>query len=90
MHEVTRILTAIDQSDPHAAEQLLPHLCKELRALSVRKTAKEKPGQSLQATALAHEADLRMVGGESTDAFRNRGQFLAAAVNCTSTSLTPK
>ena len=79
MHEVTRILNAIEQGDPQAAEQLLPLVYAELRKMASRKLGQEQPGQTLQATALVHEAYLRMVGGESTDAFRGRGQFFAAA-----------
>ena len=61
MSEVTRILSAIDQGDPHAAEQLLPLVYDELRQLAAAKLAQEKPGQTLQATALVHEAYLRLV-----------------------------
>jgi RNA polymerase sigma factor (TIGR02999 family) len=76
MHEVTRILSAIDQGDPHAAEQLLPLVYDELRKLAAAKLAQEKPGQTLQATALVHEAYLRLVGDQHFD---NRGHFFAAA-----------
>ena len=62
MSEVTRILSAIEQGDPHAAEQLLPLVYDELRKLAAQKLAQEKPGQTLQATALVHEAYLRLVG----------------------------
>src|SRR5262245_17101577 len=62
MNDVTRILSAIEQGDPEAAEQLLPLVYDELRALAARKLAQEKPGQTLQATALVHEAYLRLVG----------------------------
>ena len=62
MNEVTRILEAIDQGDPHAAEQLLPLVYDELRKLAAQRLAQEKPGQTLQATALVHEAYLRLVG----------------------------
>src|SRR6516162_8819928 len=61
MSEVTRILSAIEQGDPHAAEQLLPLVYDELRNLAAQKLAQEKPGQTLQATALVHEAYLRLV-----------------------------
>ena len=61
MHEVTRILSAIEQGDPHAAEQLLPLVYDELRRLAAEKMAQEKPGQTLQATALVHEAYIRLV-----------------------------
>ena len=66
MQEVTRILNAIDQGDPHAAEQLLPLVYKELRKLAAQKLAQEKPGQTLQATALVHEAYLRLVDAKGT------------------------
>ena len=61
MSDVTRILSAIEQGDPHAAEQLLPLMYEELRKLAARRLADEKPGQTLQATALVHEAFLRRV-----------------------------
>jgi hypothetical protein len=61
MSEVTRILSAIEQGEPHAAEQLLPLVYDELRKLAAQKLAHEKPGQTLQATALVHEAYLRLV-----------------------------
>src|SRR5262249_30173367 len=64
MSEVTRILSAIDQGGPHAAGQLLPLVYDELRQLAAQKQARETPGQTLQATALVHEAYLRLVGGE--------------------------
>ena len=76
MSEVTRILSAIDQGDPHAAEQLLPLVYDELRKLAAAKLAHEKPGQTLQATALVHEAYLRLVGDQQ---FANRVHFYAAA-----------
>jgi RNA polymerase sigma factor (TIGR02999 family) len=76
MSEVTRILSAIDQGDPHAAEQLLPLVYDELRKLAAQKLAKEKPGQTLDATALVHEAYLRLVGNQQ---FANRRHFFAAA-----------
>src|SRR5260370_7389570 len=60
MNEVTRVLSAIDQGDPHAAEQLLPLVYQELRKLAAQKLAQEKPGQTLDATALVHEADPRL------------------------------
>ena len=83
MSEVTRILSAIDQGDPHAAEQLLPLVYEELRKLAARKLAQEKPGQTLQATALVHEAYVRLVGsaegaGGAQD-WDSRGHFFAAA-----------
>jgi RNA polymerase sigma factor (TIGR02999 family) len=76
MSEVTRILSAIECGDPHAAEQLLPLVYDELRKLAAQKLAQEKPGQTLQATALVHEAYLRMVGDQQ---FGNRPHFFAAA-----------
>ena len=76
MSEVTRILSAIEQGDSHAAEQLLPLVYDELRKLAAQRLAQEKPGQTLQATALVHEAYLRLVGDQHFD---NRGHFFAAA-----------
>jgi RNA polymerase sigma factor (TIGR02999 family) len=76
MSDVTRILSAIDAGDPHAAEQLLPLVYEELRKLAAQRLAQEKPGQTLQATALVHEAYLRLVGDQHFD---NRGHFFAAA-----------
>jgi hypothetical protein len=61
MSDVTRVLSAIEQGDPHAAEQLLPLVYEELRKLAAQRLAQEKPGQTLQATALVHEAYLRLV-----------------------------
>ena len=79
MSEVTQLLSAIDQGDPHAAEQLLPMIYDELRKLAAAKLAHEKPGQTLQATALVHEAYLRLVGGEQSQPWDSRGHFFAAA-----------
>jgi RNA polymerase sigma factor (TIGR02999 family) len=79
MSEVTRILSAIEQGDPRAAEQLLPLVYDELRRLAAAKLAQEKPGQTLQATALVHEAYLRLVGGERPPPWNSRGHFFAAA-----------
>jgi RNA polymerase sigma factor (TIGR02999 family) len=79
MSEVTRILSAIRQGDPHAAAQLLPHVYEELRKLAAHKLAQEKPGQTLQATALVHEAYLRLVDGEQAPHWNSRGHFYAAA-----------
>jgi RNA polymerase sigma factor (TIGR02999 family) len=76
MSDVTRILSAIEQGDPKAAEQLLPLVYDELRKLAAQRLANEKPGQTLQATALVHEAYLRLVGDQQFD---NRGHFFAAA-----------
>jgi RNA polymerase sigma factor (TIGR02999 family) len=78
MNDVTRILSAIEQGDPHAAEQLLPQVYDELRKLAAQKLAQEKPGQTLQATALVHEAYLRLVGKENPG-WNSRGHFFAAA-----------
>lgn len=80
MSEVTKILSQIEQGDPEAAEQLLPILYDELRQLAAAKLAHEKPGQTLQATALVHEAYLRLVGSNSSNqAWDSRGHFLTAA-----------
>ena len=76
MKEVTAILSALQQGDPGAAQQLLPLVYEELRKLAAQKLAKEKPGQTLDATALVHEAYLRLVGDQQ---FENRGHFFAAA-----------
>jgi RNA polymerase sigma factor (TIGR02999 family) len=79
MHEVTRILSAIEQGDPQAAEQLLPLVYGELRRLAAEKMAQEKPGQTLQATALVHEAYMRLVDVEKAQHWDSRGHFFAAA-----------
>src|SRR2546421_12328414 len=79
MSEVTRILSAIEQGDPHAAEQLLPLVYDELRRLAAQKLTQEKPGQTLQATALVHEAYLRLVDVEQVQHWNSRGHFFAAA-----------
>jgi RNA polymerase sigma factor (TIGR02999 family) len=79
MNDVTRILAAIEQGDPQAAEQLLPLVYDELRKLAAQKLALEKPGQTLQATALVHEAYLRLVDTEQTQDWNSRGHFYAAA-----------
>jgi RNA polymerase sigma factor (TIGR02999 family) len=79
MSDVTRILSAIEQGDPHAAEQLLPLVYDELRKLAAQRLAQEKPGQTLQATALVHEAYLRLVGDEPARQYSGRGHFFAAA-----------
>jgi RNA polymerase sigma factor (TIGR02999 family) len=79
MTDVTHILSAIGQGDPHAAEQLLPLLYDELRRLAAQKLAQEKPGQTLQATALVHEAYLRLVDVERVQHWDSRGHFFAAA-----------
>src|SRR5205814_5991436 len=79
MIEVTRILSAIEQGDPHAAEQLLPLVYDELRKLAAHKLAQEKPGQTLEATALVHEAYLRLVHVQKVQNWNSRGHFFAAA-----------
>src|SRR6266567_4725700 len=79
MSDVTRILSAIEQGDPHAAEQLLPLVYEELRQLAAQRLAQEKPGQTLQATALVHEAYLRLVGADAKQPWDSRGHFFAAA-----------
>lgn len=80
MNEVTRILTAVEAGDTNAADQLLPLVYSELRALAVQRIAQEKPGQTLQATALVHEAYLRLVeGAKPPAAWSGRGHFFAAA-----------
>jgi RNA polymerase sigma factor (TIGR02999 family) len=79
MTEVTRILSTIEQGDPHAAEQLLPLVYNELRKLAAQKLAQEEPGQTLQATALVHEAYLRLVNVEQAQHWNSRGHFFAAA-----------
>src|SRR5689334_3438522 len=79
MNEVTRILSAIEEGDAHAAEQLLPLVYEELRQLAAQRLVQEKPGQTLQATALVHEAYLRLVGGDSGQHWNGRGHFFAAA-----------
>jgi RNA polymerase sigma factor (TIGR02999 family) len=79
MSEITRILSAVGQGDPHAAEQLLPLIYDELRNLAAHKMAQEAPGQTLQATALVHEAYLRVVGGDNDQQWDSRRHFFAAA-----------
>jgi RNA polymerase sigma factor (TIGR02999 family) len=79
MNDVTSILSAIEQGDPHAAEPLLPLVYAELRRLATAKMAHEKPGQTLQATALVHEAYLRLVDGQKAQQWNSRGHFFAAA-----------
>ena len=79
MNEVTRILSAIEQGDAHAAEQLLPLVYDALRRLAAEKMTQEKPGHTLQATALVHEAYLRLVGVEKPQHWDSRGHFFAAA-----------
>ena len=79
MNDVTRILSAIDQGDALAAEQLLPLVYDELRKLAAQRLAREKPGQTLDATALVHEAYLRLVDVEQAQRWNSRGHFFAAA-----------
>jgi RNA polymerase sigma factor (TIGR02999 family) len=78
MSEVTRILAAIEQGDVHAAEELLPLVYQELRQLAAQKMAQKAPGQTLQATALVHEAYIRLVGAEGQN-WSGRGHFFSAA-----------
>src|SRR3954470_21336762 len=85
MSDVTRILVAVEAGDPHAAAKLLPLVYEELRTLAAARLAEEKPGQTLQATALVHEAYLRLVAGEKREpdaparGWDSRGHFFAAA-----------
>jgi RNA polymerase sigma factor (TIGR02999 family) len=79
MKEVTCILSAIEQGDPSAAEQLLPLVYEELRRLAAQRLAQETPGQTLQATALVHEAYLRLVDPDQAQRWNSRGHFFAAA-----------
>jgi RNA polymerase sigma factor (TIGR02999 family) len=79
MSDVTRILSAIDQGDPSAAAELLPLVYTELRNLATARLSREKPGQTLQATALVHEAYIRLVGIENGQQWESRGHFFAAA-----------
>jgi len=79
MNEVTRILSAVEQGNPQAAEQLLPLVYNELRKLAAQRLTQENPGQTLQATALVHEAYLRLVDTTVAQRWDNRGHFFAAA-----------
>src|SRR4051812_20074485 len=79
MSEGTRILAAIERGDPAAAEALLPLVYEELRTLAAQRLAQEKPGQTLQATALVHEAYLRLIGDDGRSGWNGRGHFFAAA-----------
>jgi RNA polymerase sigma factor (TIGR02999 family) len=79
MNDVTRILSAIEQGDHQAAERLFPLVYDELRRLAAQKLARERPGQTLEATALVHEAYLRLVGGSLPRNWGGRGHFFAAA-----------
>jgi RNA polymerase sigma factor (TIGR02999 family) len=79
MSDVTRILAAIERGDPEATEALLPLVYEELRKLAAHRLAQEKPGQTLQATALVHEAYMRLVGEDGRSGWNGRGHFFAAA-----------
>ena len=79
MTDVTQILSAIEQGDPSATEQLLPLVYEELRKLAAQKMAQEKPGQTLQATGLVHEAYMRLVDVQKAQHWNSRGHFFAAA-----------
>jgi len=79
MNEVTRVLSALQKEDPRAAEQLLPLVYQELRKLAAQRLAHEKAGQTLQPTALVHEAYLRLVDSEQAQRWEGRGHFFAAA-----------
>src|SRR3954470_20032289 len=79
MNDVTRILSAIEYGDPRASEELLPLVYRELRRIAKLRLAQEKPGQTLQATALVHEEYLRLVDGQDGRGCDNRGHFFAAA-----------
>jgi hypothetical protein len=89
MSEVTHILSAIEQGDPNAAEQLLPLVYDELRQLAAQKIVQEKPGQTLQATALVHEAYIRLVDVELAQQWHSRGHFFAAAAEAMRRILVP-
>jgi RNA polymerase sigma factor (TIGR02999 family) len=79
MNEVTRVLSAIEHGEPHAADQLLPLVYDELRRLAAQKLAQEKPGQTLEATALVHDAYLRLVDSDQAKHWNSRHHFFAAA-----------
>ncbi|HXF18681.1 MAG TPA: ECF-type sigma factor, partial [Burkholderiales bacterium] len=79
MNDVTQILTAIERGDPQASEQLLPLVYSELRKLAAQRLAQEKPGQTLQATALVHDAYVRLVDADQLAHWNSRGHFFAAA-----------
>src|SRR5260370_23095722 len=87
MNEVAQILNAIANRDPHAASQLLPLVYDELRKLAAQKLAHEKPGQTLQPTALVHEAYLRLVGPADAPRWKDHGHFFAAAAEAMRHSL---
>ena len=86
MNEVTCIINAIEQGDSGATEKLLPLVYEELRLLAAQKMAQEKPGQTLQATALVHEAYIRLVGAE-LQGWDNRGHFFKAAAEAMTTTM---
>jgi RNA polymerase sigma factor (TIGR02999 family) len=88
MSDVTRILSAIGQGDPNAAGELLPVVYDELRLLAAQRLAHETPGQTLQPTALVHEAYLRLLGGEEEPHWDSRGHFFAAAAEAMRRILT--
>src|SRR5437764_1006536 len=79
MNDVTGVLNAIEEGDVNAAAQLLPLVYDELRRLAAHKLAQESPGQTLQPTALVHEAYMRLVGAEAADRYKDRGHFFAVA-----------
>src|ERR1051325_2791412 len=79
MTDVTQLLNALEQGDPHAAEELLPLVYQELRKLAAQRMAQEQPGQTLDPTALVHEAYLRLVGHDPQRPWNNRGHVFAAA-----------
>jgi RNA polymerase sigma factor (TIGR02999 family) len=79
MSEVTRMLNLIEEGDPNAADKLLPLVYADLRELAAQHLAQEKPGETLQATALVHEVYVRLAGGDRTPQWNSRGHFFAAA-----------
>lgn len=79
MNDITRILNSLEAGDPEAADRLIPIVYEELRKLAAMKMSQERPGQTLQATALVHEAWLRLTGGEASPQWNSRGHFFAAA-----------
>src|SRR5438552_5391132 len=79
MSEATRLINAIDKGDPHAAAKLLPLVYEELRKLAAQRMARENPGQTLQATALVHEAYVRLIDNDRSQHWESRGHFFAAA-----------
>ena len=87
MSDVTRILSQIESGDPAAAEQLLPLVYEELRKLAAARLAQEKPGQTLQATALVHDAYIRLVDVEKAQHWHSRGHFFAAAAEASMQTL---